>query len=152
MDILYTDTDQIRGALMLAPEDLPDNLFNQDLLERELLLSFDEWLPTHSTIIANNTTAEARRLAALVRSYTTYWCAYRALITFVVALPQQVSDGKNMRQIGSDLTGLREAIAGSMLAAQKTILLALGSTAAASSIAQLTLVDSALDPVTYDGA
>lgn len=91
--LLYVDSDQVRAALRCAPEDLPDGMFGAGVLERDLALDLDGWLPTHAAI-GDESSLEARP-RNLLRSYCVNWLALRVLATMPLSLPTQVSDGKN---------------------------------------------------------
>jgi hypothetical protein len=151
MDILYTDTDQIRGVLFLAPEDLSDAVFNEQLLERELRSDLDSWLDDHNARIQDRSDAIAARVSDLISSYCTYWCATRVLAVSQISVPQQVGDGKNTLKRGSAFEDAKSAIAG-MLGQTKAKIQELISGSSTVVTAQISIVGSAIDPVTYSGA
>lgn len=147
MDILYTDTDQVRSCLLLPEEDLPESVFNQDLYERELTLHLDEWLPSHATLVTSTSTPSGKRISYALQNYCAYWCAYKVAGTLAVSIPQQVSDGKNMLQRGTDYLMLMNAMTAGMGEARAIITSALG-TSTTNRVSQLTAVGLAVDPVT----
>jgi hypothetical protein len=147
MDILYTDTDQIRSCLLLPEEDLPESVFSQDLYERELTLHLDDWVPDHSSLVATTTTPADRRISFAIQNYCAYWCAYKVAGTLAVSIPQQISDGKNMLQRGTDYLQLMSAMMSGMSEARAIITAGLGSTTA-TRVSQVSVVGLAVDPVT----
>lgn len=147
MDILYTDTDQIRSCLLLPEEDLPESVFSQDLYERELTLHLDDWLPDHSSLVTTTTTAVDKRISYAIQNYCAYWCAYKVAGTLAVSIPQQVSDGKNMLQRGTDYLQLMSAMMAGMGEARAVINAGLGTTVP-TRVSQMTAVGLAVDPVT----
>ena len=151
MQILYTDTSQVRGCLFVEAEDLPDALFNSTLLERELLLDLDSWLPDHATRVAANTTTQEKRIANLIKSYVTYWLAEYLIPSLPVSLPQKVADGKNSRELGTDQEMLRVSIT-SRVGALRQELLSLTSSQVATRLRMFSAVGLAVDPVTSSGA
>lgn len=147
MDILYTDTDQVRSCLLLPEEDLPESLFNQDLYERELSIHLDDWLPDHASLISSTSTPSGRRISYALQNYCAYWCAFKVANTLAVSIPQQVSDGKNMQQRGTDYTLLMGAMMAGMGESRAIISYGLGliSTTTRSPLVAAGL---AVDPVT----
>jgi hypothetical protein len=146
MEILYTDTDQISSCLLLPEEDLPESVFSQELYERELTLHLDTWLPNHATLVKATSTPAGRRISYALQNYCAYWCAYKVAGTLAVSIPQQVSDGKNMLQRGTDYVMLMNAMTAGMGEARAIINFGLGS--AVNRVSQLTTVGLAVDPVT----
>lgn len=142
MDILYTDTDQVRSCLLLAEEDLPDTLFSQDLYERELTLHLSVWLPDHAALSSTN-----RNISYALQNYCAYWAAYKVAGTLAISVPQQVSDGKNMLQRSPDFVALMTAMMAGMGDARATITAELGG-AATSTVTQFSVAGLAVDPVT----
>ena len=147
MDILYTDTDQVRSCLLLAEEDLPDTVFSQDLYERELTLHLDSWLPDHSSLVTATATPEGKRTSYALQNYCAYWAAYRVASTLVVSVPQQVSDGKNMWQRGTDFVALMAAMMAGMSEAKSTIMQTVNGTSPVT-VTQFSVAGLAVDPVT----
>jgi hypothetical protein len=143
MDILYTDTDQIRSCLLLAEEDLPDTLFNQDLYERELTLHLGVWLPDHATLVSGTN----QNISFALQNYCAYWAAYKVASTLAISVPQQVSDGKNMLQRSPDFVALMTAMMAGMGDARATITAELGG-ATTSTVTQFSVAGLAVDPVT----
>lgn len=147
MELLYTDTAQIRSALLLSEEDLPDLLFNQEMYERDLMLHLAGWLPDHLSVMQDSSSPQ---VAQALISYCTYWCAAKVAQTLVVSLPQQVGDGKNTIQRYPDLEALVPAMMGGMAEARQAVLSGLGLLASAAT-RQVTLfgvAGLAVDPVT----
>lgn len=147
MDILYTDTDQVRSCLLLAEEDLPDTVFSQDLYERELTLHLDSWLPAHPTLVTTTTTASDKRISYALQNYCAYWIAFKVAGTLVVSIPEQISDGKNMHKRGTDYVALMEKMMAGMGDARLTINQELNGTST-SSYSQFGVAGLAVDPVT----
>lgn len=114
MDILYTDTAQIRSCLLLDEDDLPDTLFSQDLYERELSLHLDTWLPDHATRVSDTSTAASKRVSYALQNYCAYWAAAKVAGTLVVSVPEQISDGKNMHKRGTDYLALMDKMMSGM--------------------------------------
>ena len=146
MEILYTDTDQIRSCLLLPEEDLPESVFSQELYERELTLHLDTWLPNHATLVKAASPASAKRISFAIQNYCAYWCAYKVAGTLAVSIPQQVSDGKNMHQRGTDYAALMVAMMAGMGDARLIITRGLGTTTVAR-VTQFSSVGLAVDPV-----
>lgn len=120
-DILYTDTDRIRGALMLGAEDLPDNRFHVEMLEEALAADLDEWLPTHGAIAYLGATAEQRSVAAALRIYSTYWLALQCAQLAPLAIPSDVADGKNAIKRDPKAEAALERVQGHLLAARRKL-------------------------------
>ena len=150
MDILYTDTDQIRGALFIAPEDLREEVFNGTLLERELKSDLDDWLPDHMTLIQDRSTSVGEQVSDLIVTYSTYWCANRVAAVAQIAVPQQIGDGKNTLKRGNDFENVVAAVRVILGATKSKIQTLLGGTATVAT-SQISIVGSAIDPVTYSG-
>ena len=151
MQILYTDTGQVRGCLFVEAEDLPDSLFNSTLLERELLLDLDNWLPDHATRVIADATLQEKRIANLIKSYVTYWLAEYLIPSLPVSLPQKIADGKNSRELGTDQEMLRASIASRVGALRQELMNLTGSQAVVR-LQMFSAVGLAVDPVTSDGA
>jgi len=150
IEVLYTDTDQIRGALQITEEDLGDERFNQGILELDLTLDLDAWAPTHATIYATGLgtpTASQLNQFNLLRAYSAYFCAYQTLQTGALSMPQNISDGKNTIERPQDRAGLRDFIAG-RLATYKSRLTELLTGSVPSYVGQFLGVGSNYDPVT----
>lgn len=147
IDILYTNTDEIRSALMLAEEDLPETLFNQDMYERDLARHLDSWLPGHAAHASGSGTPAGRAIASALISYCTYWCAAKVAQTIAVSLPQQVGDGKNTLQRYPDTDAVMTAMLAGMAEARQTILGQL-SQPSAIRVSLFGVARLAVDPVT----
>ena len=141
--ILYTDTTEVRGAMLLPEEALPDSVFSAALYARELKLDLDEWCADHATIYAESNTTKN----ALLRNYATYWCGRKVAAVLSASLPSQVGDGKNMEQRTIDYLTLQVEMTARMAAAKEALLRAKGN-AASTVPKQATIVGLAVDPVT----
>ena len=146
MDILYTDTDQIRSCLLLDEDDLPDSLFSQELYERELSVHLDSWLPDHATLVADTSTATAKRISYSLQNYCAYWGAAKVASTLVVSVPEQISDGKNMHKRGTDFVALMDKMMAGMGEARMTITAAVSGSLPA--FPMFGVAGLAVDPVT----
>lgn len=150
MDILYTDTDQIRGCLFIEPQDLPDRLFNVTLLERELQLDLDSWLPAHASLVALDSTAGERSVANKIKSYVTYWVACYITVTLSLSFPQKIGDGKNSRELGADHVIVQDTLLARVATLRAELIADTGGVVPAP-LKLVTTVDLAKDPVTSDG-
>lgn len=121
IDILYTDTDRVRGALMVGAEDIPDSRFHAESLEEDLLNHLEEWLPTHGAVAFLGSTADQRAIAAAVRSYCTHWIALQCLQLAPLAVPSDVADGKNAVKRDTKAEAAMERVQGGLLAARRKL-------------------------------
>jgi hypothetical protein len=151
MDILYTNTSEIRSCMLLAEEDLDDTLFDVGMYERELTLHLDSWLPDHATRVTQVTPAAALTVANALKNYCAYWCALKAARTLSVSLPRQISDGKNTDQREPDFEGLLAALSSSLAQARQIIESTVNSRPSVS-VKQFTAVGLGVDPVVGSGA
>lgn len=151
IEILYTDTDQIREALQVVEEDLEDERFSRGTVELDLTLDLDAWVPTHATIFSEGqepgSTEEQLRKFKLLKAYCTYFCAYQTLQTGPLSLPDKIGDGKNMIDRIQDRQAMLDFIIGRMLAYKNQLLEAL-SGSSAPFMKQFVGVGSSYDPVT----
>lgn len=99
LQILYTDTDQIRSTLGVSHKDMSDERLTVRLLEKELLLDLISWVSNHATLedaVNMGTATEVElQLVDSIQLYSTYFCARLVIPSLQMATLQSVSDGKN---------------------------------------------------------
>lgn len=92
----------------------------------------------------------SRQIADLIAIYCTYWCANKVSSVAQIAVPQQIGDGKNsVKRVNA-----YESAVGAILSttgATKLKIQQLVSGNATTLTPQLSIVGSAIDPVTYSG-
>jgi hypothetical protein len=114
----YTDTDAVRACLGIDAQDCPDAYMVDSLVEVELTVALDDWLPTHETIYTDGKAAAAtdtqKRQKSLLGLYSQWFCAAEMsarLLTFL----RTTSDGKNQAvRYDVDLEKVRKAAEGKM--------------------------------------
>lgn len=106
----YTTTEAVRGCLGLDPNDLPDAYMVDSLLDVELSLDLDGWLPSHATLFASGTDAVKNR----IRLYAQWFCAWK-MAKRPYAVPQITTDGKaQIDRFKIDWVKVAELAAGEM--------------------------------------
>lgn len=149
--VLYTNTDQIRSALGISLEDMPDTVITDRSLATELSVDLHTWLPTHATIAADVSTAQAVFLSDSLKLYCAYFCA-AAIAESPLAFIQKISDGKNSADRFTNLDW-KEIVNGltSRMAGFKQAILAVVSPTnplALTYVKQFSRIQPANDPVT----
>ncbi len=84
----YTTTDAIRAAIGLTVDEVPDQMLQNQGLEKEINLDLDSWLPGHSSL----TTEPAVSYLSL---YAQWYAAEQVLKQMLLAIPQMIGDGKS---------------------------------------------------------
>jgi hypothetical protein len=106
--ILYTNSDAVRAALGIETDDLqkelPDHMFVNQNMERQLRAALYAWLPTYASIVAaadavdpdesGDTDFATLYQGDLVRNYCLFWAAWRAAEMAYFAR-RKVSDGRS---------------------------------------------------------
>lgn len=127
--LLYTTSDAVRAALGIETEgrkkELPDEMFSNQDMERQLRAALYAWLPSHADIISEadevGATDEQVHKGDLVRNYCLYWCARRAA-EMAYATRRRVGDGKSeVERFQVDWLALAERM-GELMAEQKQLL------------------------------
>jgi len=91
-------------------KEVPDTMFTDQQMERQLKTALYGWLPTHETLYdtgsASGATADEEYLRDLVVSYCLFFCAVR-VVEMVLALRKIVGDGKSeVQRFDTDLKDL----------------------------------------------
>ncbi len=93
----YTTTEAVRACLGVDDNDCGDAVMVDSLLDVELTVNLDSWLPTHAALFAAGTATgavtAAVRQANLIKLYAQWWCA-KELAARQLLAPQLSTDGK----------------------------------------------------------
>ncbi len=93
----YTTTEAVRGCLGLDFNDCEDAVMTDALLDVELEVNLDSWLPAHATLFAAGgvvgAAAAAVKTRKLIRLFSQWWCA-REIAARNLLVPQVNTDGK----------------------------------------------------------
>lgn len=95
--VLYIDTDAVRAAVGVKVIEVPDAMFTDQQMERQLKTALYGWLPTYEALYDTGSASDATANEAYVRdlliSYCLFYCAVR-VVEMVRAVRHQVGDGK----------------------------------------------------------
>ena len=117
-DVLYTTTDSIRAAIGVSDVEIGDNRIIDLCVEDQLLIYFDEVVPTHENIQSEGTspgaTAEQKLRWRALRMLTMYAAAVIVLQAAQTLLAQKLDDGGTSmaRFAKDDITTLVSNLAG----------------------------------------
>ena len=93
----YTDTNAIRGALLLDEDEIPDEMLVNQNLDVALISDLDDWLPSHAAIWEDGFAADAEpdeiKRQRFLQLYAMWFCALRVAEGYP-SWPQQMTDGK----------------------------------------------------------
>jgi hypothetical protein len=148
LQILYTDTDEVRSVLGVSEEDMSDAAIANRRLDLELFVDLHEWIPNHATLIADTSTADAQYISNNLSLYCSHFCAW-ALARSPLAIPQKITDGANgIERFGSiDFSKLANTLKENADKYKSNILLALDSTAT-TKVVQFSISTPDFDPIT----
>ena len=109
-DVLSTATDAVRAVVGVKVTEVPDLMFTDQQMERQLKTALYGWLPTYETIYddggASGATADEEYLRDLIVSYCMFFCAVR-VIEMILALRNMVGDGKSeVKRFDTDFSEL----------------------------------------------
>ena len=110
--VLYVDTDAVRAVVGVKVKEVPDAMFTDQQMERQLKTALYGWLPTYEALYdtgsAGGATADQSYIRDLITSYCLFYCAVR-VIEMVLALRHQVGDGKSeVKRFDTDFKELLE--------------------------------------------
>lgn len=96
--LLYTDSDKIRGALGLTPQDVTDDQICNANIEARLQEDLDGWLPTHATVQTEGRATAATAAQKRAWLQLQLYCQFRAALFFTPILStlvaQKIADGQ----------------------------------------------------------
>ena len=95
--ILYTDSDAVRAAVGVKDVEVPDDMLQDQQIERQLKTALYGWLPTYEALYdagnASGATADEVYIKDLLFSYCLFWCCVRVL-EMALAQRKSIGDGK----------------------------------------------------------
>jgi len=95
----YTNSSAIRAAVGITTEDIGDDVIADIKMDKILLSSLDDWLPTHAAVYAagnvSTPTAQALKDLRNLQLYSQFYCASQIDI-MQLAIANTISNGKDL--------------------------------------------------------
>lgn len=150
---IYTTTEAVRACLGLDLNDCDDSVMLDSLLDIELNVNLNSWLPAHATLFAagglTGATDPQKYTRSLIILFAQWWCA-KEIAARRLLVPQVNTDGKaSLSRFKIDLIEAESKAASRAAAYQNALVEDQGSTPV--TVGSLSLVLAAqpsVDPIT----